>query len=347
MSTFAEKMTNVANLVRTMTGTTDKLSLDEMTVNLEQVEYIQPAAKGVSDVSGASYGFVMNSAGYYESNNKGKNSSAALCKVTFDTFGIYHLYIDCINYAESNYDYGLLSNLDTTLSTSTTADSSSKIFYNFKGKQSASVVTVDYGEIAAGEHFIYIKFLKDSSQHSNNDSLQFKLRFERIETSGGIDTSDATAEAGEIFYGETAYVDGKKITGSFTIDDEIGDQISLISQIQSALEGKAAGGGSGSEIETCTVKFITNVDGETINYVYYTAFEDGKIVGKEISDITTPYTISNVVCNSCFQFMIDFYVGTYNFSSSTLVLRNGDWFTVKTNINNSSTEEVIISFTVD
>lgn len=229
MSTFAEKMTNVANLVRTMSGTADRLSLDEMTVNLEQVEYIQPAAKGVSDVSGASYGFVMNDNGYYESNNKGVNSSAALCKVTFNTFGIYHLYIDCINYAESNYDYGLLSNLDTTLSTSTTADSSSKIFYDFKGKQSASVVTVDYGEIAAGEHFIYIKFLKDSSQHNNNDSLQFKLRFERIETEDGIDTSDATAEASEIFYGETAYVDGEKITGNFTIDDEVADQISLIS----------------------------------------------------------------------------------------------------------------------
>jgi hypothetical protein len=77
--------------------------------------------------------------------------------------------------------------------------------------------------------------------------LQFKLRFERIETEGGIDTSDATADASEIFYGETAYVDGEKITGNFTIDDEVADQISLISQIKSALEGKAVGGSSGSD----------------------------------------------------------------------------------------------------
>lgn len=267
MSTFAEKMTNVANLVRTMSGTTDKLSLDEMTVNLEQVEYTQPAAKGVSDVSGASYGFVMNDNGYYESNNKGVNSSAALCKVIFDTFGMYHLYIDCINYAETDYDYGLLSNLDTTLSTSTSADSSSKVFYNFKDKQSASVVTVDYGEIAAGEHFIYIKFLKDSSQHNNNDSLQFKLRFEKIEIEAGIDTSDATAEASEIFYGETAYANGEKITGNFTINDEVADQISLISQIKSALEGKATGGG-GSETIKCT---LTSYSGQVPNTVmlYY------------------------------------------------------------------------------
>ena len=294
MSTFAEKMTNVANLVRTMSGTTDRLSLDEMTVNLEQVEYTQPAAKGVSDVSGASYGFVMNSAGYYESTNKGKNSSAALCKVTFDTFGMYHLYIDCINYAESNYDYGLLSKLDTTLSTSTTADSSSKIFYNFKGKQSASVVTVDYGEIAAGEHFIYIKFLKDSSQHNNNDSLQFKLRFERIETEGGIDTSDATADASEIFYGETAYANGEKVTGTFTIDDEIGDQISLISQIQSALEGKAAGGSGGSSgggnIETCTIRAMGYSE-----IVACSVLENNKIVFKVFEN---PYDIFDVIVNS-------------------------------------------------
>ena len=245
MSTFASKMTNVANLVRTMTGTKEKLSLDEMSVKLETVEYVAPASWGVTKADGATYGFEMNSNGYYESTNKGVINSAAVCKLTFDTFGKYHLYLDCINYAESSYDYGILSKLDTALGTTYSDDGTSKTFYSFKNKQSASVVTVDYGEIAAGEHFIYIKFRKDSSQDKNNDSLQFKVRFEYIESAGGLDTSDATAEANEIFYGETAYANGEKVTGTFTIDDEIGDQISLISQIQSALEGKAAGGSGG------------------------------------------------------------------------------------------------------
>lgn len=55
----------------------------------------------------------------------------------------------------------------------------------------------------------------------------------------GIDTSDATASANEILQGETAYVNGNKITGTFTIDNELTTQDSLIAQIQTALQNKA------------------------------------------------------------------------------------------------------------
>jgi hypothetical protein len=61
------------------------------------------------------------------------------------------------------------------------------------------------------------------------------------EAGGGIDTSDATASADEILQGETAYVDGSKVTGTFTIDSELTTQDNLIEQIQSALQNKAAG----------------------------------------------------------------------------------------------------------
>jgi hypothetical protein len=61
----------------------------------------------------------------------------------------------------------------------------------------------------------------------------------RIGMNGGTDTSDATASADEIFLNETAYVNGEKVTGTFTIEDEVNSQTDLISQIASALEGKA------------------------------------------------------------------------------------------------------------
>ena len=55
------------------------------------------------------------------------------------------------------------------------ADSS---YYKKFTSSSTSVQTVDYGVLEAGEHFIYVKYRKDSSVNSGNDSLQFKVRLE-------------------------------------------------------------------------------------------------------------------------------------------------------------------------
>ena len=58
--------------------------------------------------------------------------------------------------------------------------------------------------------------------------------------SGGTDTSDATAVAEDIMSGKTAYVANGKITGSFTIDDEISAQDNLIAQLSAILDDKAS-----------------------------------------------------------------------------------------------------------
>lgn len=132
----------------------------------------------VEKPSSATYGFSLNANNYYESKNKGVNSSYAMAKLNFTTDGSYKLYLDCINYAETNYDFGILSELDKTLQMSDTADSTN-VKRSFKGSSSTNVQTVDYGQIANGSHYIYIKFRKDSSVNSNNDSLQFKVRTEQ------------------------------------------------------------------------------------------------------------------------------------------------------------------------
>ena len=135
------------------------------------------ASCSVEAINGVQYGFTLNASDYYESNNKGIDYSYALCKVNIIGDGASRMYVDCINYAESNYDYGILSTLDKTLTKDYNADATN-VFKSFKGAQSASIQTVDYGVIPEGEHYIYIKFIKDSSQHHNNDTLQFKVRFE-------------------------------------------------------------------------------------------------------------------------------------------------------------------------
>ena len=136
-----------------------------------------PFTYQVNPVDGADYGFAINADGYYESQNKGVNYSYAICRISLDVKTACDITFDVINYAESNYDYALFSELNTALGLSYTADSSG-VKENFKGRQSATVVNVVYANVPTGNHFIDIKFIKDQSQHSNNDSVQFKVQYD-------------------------------------------------------------------------------------------------------------------------------------------------------------------------
>lgn len=135
------------------------------------------ASWSVSDISGASYGFKLNSSGYYESNNKGVNSSAAVCRVNIHAAKACTITFKCINYAESNYDFGLLGVIDKEQNTGY-SDVSTNVAKSFKGSSTSSVQTYAYTGVTAGDHFIDVKYRKDSSQSSNNDSLQFMVEIE-------------------------------------------------------------------------------------------------------------------------------------------------------------------------
>ena len=115
--------------------------------------------------------FLQNSSGYYESQCKNINSGWSLCKVEFNRSGTYT--IQCISNSESNYDYGLLSTLNSQLSASNTADTSN-VKKSFKGSSSTSVQSITYTDVKTGD-YIYIKYIKDNSVNSGNDSLQFKV----------------------------------------------------------------------------------------------------------------------------------------------------------------------------
>ena len=132
----------------------------------------------VEPVSGASYGFELNADGYYESKNKGVQSSYAICKINIVNPNKDHrVILDCISYGESNYDYGILSNVGSTLTLSSSADSSG-VKKSFYGLSSSAIQSVNYGAV---EGTIYVKYIKDSSQNSGNDTLLFKVRFEYID----------------------------------------------------------------------------------------------------------------------------------------------------------------------
>lgn len=159
----------------TILGVTDvsnNSSWSTLINKISEGKYVPYAAWSVEAVSGAQYGFALNENGYYESQNQGQDNTYALCKVIIDNPNGRKVYVDCINYGESTYDFGLLSNINTTLTLSATADSSN-VKKSFSGSQSATIQTVDYGAVSG---YIYIKYRKDSSKSYNNDSLQFKVR---------------------------------------------------------------------------------------------------------------------------------------------------------------------------
>lgn len=135
---------------------------------------VDESSWSVADISGATYKFALNSNGYYESNNKGVDNSAAVCRVNIHAAKACTVTFKCINYAESNYDYGLLGVIDKEQNTGY-SDTSTNVQKSFKGSSKSSVQTYAYTNVAAGDHFIDVKYRKDSSQSSNNDSLQFTV----------------------------------------------------------------------------------------------------------------------------------------------------------------------------
>lgn len=132
--------------------------------------------------SGASYGFNLNSNGYYESTNKSQANSAAVCRVNFNLEYDCTITFSYINYAEATYDYGIFSRIDTALGTTYSADSNTYLSCNTNTYNKSSVQTLTY-QMTAGTHYIDVKYRKDSSTNSYNDSLQFKVAIEA--TSGG------------------------------------------------------------------------------------------------------------------------------------------------------------------
>lgn len=158
-------------------------------------------------VTGASYGFAWSgSAGYYISNNKGVKSSAAVCRVTLNLPVRCLVTIEYVNYAENNYDYGVFGNVDTALGTTYSDDSS--YYKSCKGESDSAAKTLTY-EIASGQHFIDIKFRKDSSQDEGNDALYFKIvSIQELEPNNyyTYDLSDINGDHSLVFiFGDVTY----------------------------------------------------------------------------------------------------------------------------------------------
>lgn len=120
----------------------------------------------ISNVSGYSYTFNLNAAGYYESNNKNRHGTGAMCKVNIFNPLKKNIYIDYIQTSENGYDYGIIYALNST----------STIHTSLQYVNAETEKSILYGNYIEGD--IYILYRKDNSTSSGNDSLQFKVRVE-------------------------------------------------------------------------------------------------------------------------------------------------------------------------
>ena len=170
--------------VTVTTGAIDGIIITDNGADVtSQFVEVQDTAQSYTVETIGSYGFELNSSGYYVSENKGISKTAAVCKVNVHVPVAATVTFSFINYAEQGYDFGVFGNLDETLSTSyysagssgaSITDSSYRLACNTSSRNTSSVQTLDY-ELTAGDHFIYVKYSKDDASDDNNDTLQFKV----------------------------------------------------------------------------------------------------------------------------------------------------------------------------
>ena len=144
------------------------------------VKYVSKNSATYSDISVSNisgHQFKQKADGFWESQNWGIHNSYALAKVSFTLTNTANVVFDVINYAESAYDFGIFSNLNSTLTSSNTADSTN-VKKSFKGLASSAVQNVIYENVSPGTYYVYVKYRKDGSANTNNDSLQFRIATE-------------------------------------------------------------------------------------------------------------------------------------------------------------------------
>lgn len=111
--------------------------------------------------------------GVYESfSNKGINNSGATMTITISGYSEFTLYIR--SYAESNYDYVMVSQLDQTINNNTSYSDTALVKKHTRGIQKSdpaisSYIEVKYENIDRAEHTITIVYRKDTSTNSGND----------------------------------------------------------------------------------------------------------------------------------------------------------------------------------
>ena len=299
---FNEKMTSIADKIRSLTGSTDKLNFNEMDTNLgtannDKQDMIAAFEDlGITVEDGASLSELATSMN--DEINGEVDTQANL--------------ISQISTALEGKAAGG-GGIDTSDATAAAGDIlSGKTAYVDGEKITGTIATKTAGNLTASNATVTVPAGYYASQVTKSVSTTTQATPTISVSSTGKITASATQTAGYVSAGtksgtkqlttqaaktvtpstssQTAVSSGVYTTGTVTVGaipsdyivtDEIATQDNLISQIQTALEGKAAGGGSGGgNVETVDV-YIKIADvymvGLVISTLMYTSIENGVI----------------------------------------------------------------------
>lgn len=150
---------------------------DEICTETRNIIVFEPISYSVERVEGATQSFTLKSNGYYQNDNASNMTSYAICKISFtiteNTSKSLNFLCNQTN-GHSYDDYALFSNIDTTLTKSSSIDTSN-VYTKFTFNTEGIDMRIHYDDISVGEHFIYIKFARPSY---NNvvEYFNFKVR---------------------------------------------------------------------------------------------------------------------------------------------------------------------------
>lgn len=109
---------------------------------------------------------------YRSSSSYNVNSGVSIMYITLTGYSTFKLYIR--SYAESNYDYVMVSQLDKTITGSSSYSDTTLVKAHTRGNQQSgtalsSYTLVEYTGITSGEHTITIVYRKDGSVNKGDD----------------------------------------------------------------------------------------------------------------------------------------------------------------------------------
>lgn len=188
---------------------------------------------------------------YIMSDNKGNNSTWAAAKISWEGFTSVKFYYR--SYAESNYDYTILSTLDFDGWTSLPTYNSSGVYVHTRSSQTTTFNTVTY-ECSPDPHHIWIVYRKDASASSDADRGYFGYIAEYQEI---LDVKAGSLLPSEyVWNGDLIFIDGKqyqKIEREYTLpngnkvinhnDYQVGEEVESIMQINFAGWSRTSNGG--------------------------------------------------------------------------------------------------------